>query len=145
MSETSEKTLPAKVSKPNPVPPDRDPPESLAQLAREHPGLVLGGGLLLGVLAGALLPRGAARRLAQGAIATAAMGGEASLAFARQAREGARSAAEETTTRLREIEERAGDGARRLRKSTAAAAGSASSAGHDIARAGLRLLSSLRR
>ena len=147
MSETSDETLPTKVTAqaPPPVAPHRDPQERLSELMRQHPVLVVGGGLALGVLASALLPRGAARRLARGAVAAAAIGGEASLALARKAREGTRSAAGETTTRLRSLEDRAGDGARRLRRTTAVAAGNATSTGLDLARAGLRLLSSLRR
>ncbi len=141
MTETSDTTLPVA----NAVPADRDPPESPGGLAGEHPGLIIGGGLALGLLAGALLPRGTARRLAQGAIASAALGGEASIALARKAGDGARSAASEAGSQVRKLEDRAGHGARRLRKSTAVAAGTATSAGLDLARAALRLLSSFRR
>ena len=145
MSETSEKTLPVAPAKPRRAPPKRHEPEGLSKLAREHPGLAIGGGLALGVIVGALLPRGTARRLAQGVIATAALGGEASLALGRHAREGARNVADETAAHMREFEEHASDGARRLRKTTAVAAGTATSAGLDLARAGLRLLTSFRR
>ncbi len=141
MNETGETTLSAVTD----APPEREPPASLAALAPGHPGLILGGGLALGLLAGVLLPRGAARKLARGAIATVALGGEASLALARQARDGARSAAGEATSQLRVLEVGAGEGARRLRRSAADAAGSATSAGLDLARAALRLLGSLRR
>lgn len=157
MSETSEKTHSMAATKPiphtnanatrkkQPGTADRSTPENLSQLARKHPALLIGGGIALGVIVSALLPRGMGRRLARGAIATAALGGEASLALARQAREGARHAAEETSDRLRSLEEKAGEGARKLRVTTSEAAGSAASTGHELARAGLRLLSSLRR
>lgn len=125
--------------------PDRDPPESMLQFAREHPGLVLGGGLMLGLIIGGLMPRGAIRRLARDAVAVAAVGGEASLAYARHAADSARDAAGEAGTQLRQLEGRAGDSARKLRRTTAKAAGSATSAGLDMTRSVLRLLSSLRR
>lgn len=130
---------------PAPMPAEPAKPASLADLARERPALVVGGGLLLGLLAGALMPRGTAGKLARGAATAAALGSEAGLALARQARDNARHAAEEASGRLREIEGRASDSARRLGRGTAAAAGNAGSTALDLARAGLNLLASLKR
>ena len=115
-------------------------PASLAELARERPALVIGGGLLAGLLIGALMPRGAAGKLAKGAAGAAALGSEIGLSLARQARDGAGEASEH----LRSQAERAGDGARRLQKGTIAAAGSASSAGLELARAALQFITSRR-
>lgn len=65
--------------------------DQLAELAREHPGLVFAGGLALGLLAGALVPKGAASKIASRTVALASAAGELGLALSRQAREGAES------------------------------------------------------
>ena len=140
MTETSE-ILPAIVD----APARQEASESLASQVKAHPGLVVAGGLALGVLASALLPRGTGRRLAQGAIAAAAVGGEAGMALARQARDSARTAAGEATEHLQTLEDKAGEGARQLRRRAVVATGSAASAGLDLTRAALRLLASLKR
>ena len=121
-----------------------DPPESVSDLAREYPGLIVVGGLALGLLVGALLPRGAARKLANGAMTAAALGGEASMSLARQAREKAQNAAAEAGEQFGDFKDNAAKSAGKLRRRAANATGDASSAGMDMARAGLRLLSSLR-
>jgi hypothetical protein len=59
-----------------------DAPESRPPL-----GLMIAGGLVVGLVASALLPRGTGRKLAKGAMAAAAVGSEASKSFARQARD----------------------------------------------------------
>ena len=129
---------------PVPKPAEVDPPNSISDLAREYPGLVVVGGLALGLLAGALLPRGAARKLASGAMTAAALGGEASMSLARQARVKAQNAAAEAGEQFGDFKDDAAETAGKLRRRAANAAGDASSAGMDMARAGLRLLSSLR-
>ena len=125
-------------------PADVNPPESISDLAREYPGLMVVGGLALGLLVGALLPRGTARKLANGAMAAAALGGEASMSLARQARVKAKAAAAEAGEQLGDFKDDATESAGKLRRRASTAAGDASSAGMDMARAGLRLLSSLR-
>lgn len=137
--------MPSKKVTPVPAPTEPEKGPSLAELARQRPGLVIGGGLLVGLLAGALIPRGAAGKLARGAASAAALGSEVGLALARQARGTARHAAQEASGQLREIEGRASDSARRLGRGTASAAGSAGSTALDLARAGLNLLASLKR
>lgn len=125
------------------APPPAEPAKGagLVDLARERPGLVIGGGLLAGLLVGVLMPRGTARKLAKGAVGAAALGSELGLSLARQAREGAGEASEH----LRSGAERAGAGARRLREGTAHAASNAGTTAIDLARAGLNLLASLKR
>ena len=59
--------------------PGNEPPESLADLAREHPGLVLAGGLAVGLLVGALIPRRKGGRLLRNAASLAAVAGELAL------------------------------------------------------------------
>ncbi len=76
-------------------------------LATEHPLALIVGGLTLGAVAGALLPRSAGRRLAKGAVAAASMAGELGLLYVRQAIEKAEDAAES----LAELKETVGTGA----------------------------------
>lgn len=125
--------------------PDNETTGGLVDQIKAHPGLALAGGVVLGVLASALLPRGSARRLAKGAVAAAAVGSEAGIALARQAGERARSAADEAGEQLQSLEEKAGDSARQLRRRAAAATGSAAGMGINTIRTAIRLLGSLRR
>lgn len=61
--------------------------ESIGDLFRKHPAAFIAGGIALGVVAGALVPRGAGRRLAKGAVALAVTAGEAGLLLSRNARD----------------------------------------------------------
>lgn len=121
------------------------PTSGLADFARERPGMVLGGAVLAGLVLGALIPRGAAGKLARGAAGAAALGSEVGLSLARQARENARHAAGEAGETLRDLEGRASDTARRLGRSTAAAAGNAGTSALDLVRTGLNLLATFKR
>jgi hypothetical protein len=127
-------------AKPAPAPAEPAEPASLLDMARAQPGLAIGGGLLIGLIAGALIPRGTARRLAQGAVAAAVVGSEVGLGLARQASESAREAAGEASEHLRSGAGRAGESARRIQRGKMAAAGTASIAGLDLARAALRFI-----
>lgn len=71
-----------------------DAGKAVVDFARDHPGLVVAGGVALGLVAGALLSRGSGRKLARHAITLAEMAGTASLAFGRQAIERAEDAGE---------------------------------------------------
>ena len=121
--------------------PENDTAKRITDQIKAHPGLAIAGGVALGVIASALLPRGSARRLAKGAVAAAAVGSEAGLALARQARERAASAAGEASEQLG----KAGSGARQLSQRAAAVGSNAASAGLDLTRTVLRVLGSLRR
>ena len=139
MIEITKTTLP-----PLATPAQGDPPETLSDLARDYPGLLIAGGIALGILAGALLPRGVTRKLANGAMAAAAVGSETGLTLARSARAKARNAASEAGEQLAELRDDAAEGAAKLRRRASHTAGDASNAGMDMARAGLKFLSSLR-
>ena len=65
--------------------PERDPPEGYKALAMDYPFALVLGGLALGAIAGAMLPRSAARKLARGAIAAAGVAGELGMTYGRQA------------------------------------------------------------
>ena len=65
--------------------PDAEPPEKLSILAGEYIGLSIAGGLVIGLVVGALFPRSAARKLAKRSGALAAVASEIGLAYAAQA------------------------------------------------------------
>lgn len=121
--------------------PDNDTSNGIVDQIKANPGLAIAGAVAVGVLVSALLPKGSARRLAKGAVAAAAVGSEAGLALAKQARERAANAADGASEQL----EKAGAGARHLRQRAAAAGGSAASAGLDLTRTVINMLASLRR
>jgi hypothetical protein len=75
-----------------------DPQKTAVDFVRDHPGLAVAGGIALGVIAAALLPRGTGRKLARGAIGLAETFGTAGLLLGRQVRE----TAEATGSGLRE-------------------------------------------
>jgi len=87
-----------------------EPPQSLGDLAREHPGLVLAGGLLAGLVVGALIPRRGGSRLLRNAASLAAVAGELAVVFGEQARE----RAGDTREKLADLSEKAGDASRRV-------------------------------
>lgn len=64
--------------------PDAEPPEKFSGLAREYIGLSIAGGLVAGVLIGALFPRAAARKLGKQSSRIAAVAGELGMAYAAQ-------------------------------------------------------------
>lgn len=64
--------------------PQGEPPEDYVALAREYPFSLIAGGLALGVLAGALLPRGTARKAARGALSLAMAAGEFGRTYGRR-------------------------------------------------------------
>ncbi|MES2493300.1 MAG: hypothetical protein V4579_08490 [Pseudomonadota bacterium] len=67
----------------NPGVPRRDPPEGVAALVMDYPFVLMIGGLAAGAVIGALLPKGAARKLTRGAVAAAAAAGELGRTYSR--------------------------------------------------------------
>ena len=125
--------------------PDSTEAKGLVDQIKAHPGIAIASGLALGVVVSALLPRGSARKLAKSAAAAAAVGTEAGLVLARQAREKAEAAASEAVVTIHAAEDSASEGLRRLRRGAAKAAGTTRNTGLDLAHAAIRLLGALRR
>lgn len=67
--------------------------KKFSDYVREHPGAFIAGGVVLGVVLGALFPKRAGGAVAKRALALAAAAGEIGLAAGRHAREGAEKAA----------------------------------------------------
>jgi hypothetical protein len=80
----------------------------VTDFVREHPGLVVAGGVALGLAAGALLSRGSGRKLAKHALTLAEIAGTAGLAFGRDALERAEDAGGELHKQGEALAEKAG-------------------------------------
>lgn len=91
--------------------PDRDPPEGIRALAADYPLALVAGGLVAGVVIGAMLPRSG--RLSRSVTALAAVAGELGLSYARKAVDGMSDAAEAAAEAGRKVSggiaERAGE------------------------------------
>ena len=99
--------------------PDAYPPEDLRGLAAEHPLLTLATGVGLGLLVGALLPKGTGGKAGRRLVAVAAAAGELGLALSKQAADKAGEASrdglaklDQGTAPLRQRAGRAGSSAR---------------------------------
>lgn len=101
---------------------DDAPPEKFSNLVSDYPGLAIAAGLGLGLLAGALLPRSAGRKLVRGGVFVASTASELGLALGKQA--------------MRKADEATRDG-REIIGDTAAKAGRvATETGHKVLDAG---------
>ena len=128
-------TMPNKEKHPMNDPlPAGEPPESLADLAREHPGLVLAGGLAVGLLVGALIPRRKGGQLLRNAASLAAVAGELALALGEQTRE----KAEDARERIVDLSHKAGDAGRRATHAGLEKGDEAREAGLRLARKAVR-------
>lgn len=154
-------------------PAGQQPPEGYRALAMDYPFALVLGGLALGAIAGALLPRSVARKLARGVAAAAGVAGELGLAYGRQAIDAAGELSDEGRNKLgglgeklaelgetvaesagaygRKAADLAGDAAAGAGKAAGKAAGAAGDAadtaresGMKIARQVIRLTSQLR-
>lgn len=112
--------------------PDAYPPESYRSLAAEYPLLTVAAGAGIGLLIGALLPRGIGGKLGKRALSAAVVAGELGLALSRQAGEAASEAGRDG---LRQV----ADGTGAVRRRAARSAGAARGAGMTIAREAFRL------
>lgn len=99
--------------------PDAYPPENYRSLAREYPGLTVGLGLGLGLLAGAFLPKRKGGLLGKRTAALAAAAAEVALTYGRQARDAAIDAEQDAAERISEATEPARRSAQRIAARTA--------------------------
>lgn len=125
--------------------PDRDPPETYRSLAGEYPWGTLLGGLALGAIVGALLPKQAGRRLGRRALTAATIAGELGLAYSKQARDKASEVGREGVAKLSDLGESVGDNTAELRQRAGRAAGRARSRGLELAGQAIKLAARVRR
>ncbi len=113
---------------------------AVVDFVREHPGLVVAGGVALGLVAGSLLSRGSGRKLARQAMTLAEVAGTAGLALGRQAMERAEDAGQGLRRQGEAIAEKAGT----LRAPAEEAVDSASEAAQRLLRKAVDLAGKLR-
>lgn len=134
-------------AKPNPA--NAGPPESYRSLAGEYPWLSVAGGLAVGLLVGALLPKGTARKVSRRAVGLATIAAELGIAFSKQARTAAGDVAHDGAERLGDLGHRFDDSTAELRtrarRSAGMALGSARSAGQTVVREALKLAARARK
>ena len=118
--------------------PDRYPPEDYRSLAAEYPVLTVAAGLGLGLLIGALVPKGIGGKLGKRAFAVATAAAELGLVLSKQTRERADDAGREG---LAQLEEHTAP----LRQRAARAGGAARSQGVRLAGEAIKLAARLRK
>ena len=82
--------------------------ESATAFVREHPVLTVAGGIVIGLVAGALLPRGAGRKAARRAVQAAEIASATGLAFGRNAWDRAEAAGSDLRERGSAVADRLG-------------------------------------
>lgn len=117
-----------------------DAGKAVVDFVREHPGMVIAGGVALGLIAGALLSRGGGRKLARHALTLAEVAGTASMALGRQAMERAEDAGNGLRRQGEVIVEKAG----KLAGPAEEAVDSASDAAQRLLRKAVELAGKLR-
>ncbi|MFM5908520.1 MAG: hypothetical protein ACKOPO_13200 [Novosphingobium sp.] len=118
--------------------PDSDPPETYTDLARDYPVALVAGGLVAGLLAGALLPRGAGRKMGKVIASGALMAGELGRNYSREAARRSETARHDGRDKIVEIGSRAKVAGQRT-------VASSRDLGIRAAREAIRLASNLRR
>jgi len=93
-----------------------DARDRLSNVAREHPLLLIAGGLAIGVAVSALIPKSPTRRLSKNAIGFLAMLTELGVSYGRQAMAGSDEARRAGTEKLTELGNTILDGALKLRE-----------------------------
>lgn len=127
----------------------RDRIAAATGFVREHPGLTIAGGIAVGLIIGALLPKGRGRKLARRAVQLAEVAGASGLAFGRHARDRVESAGSSLRERGSAAADRlAGYGetaTEQAERFIDTAEQVAAKAGRDIARRAMELKSRIRR
>lgn len=118
--------------------PDRYPPEDYRTLAGEYPWLTVAAGVGLGLLAGALLPKGAGGKAGRRVMGVAAAAAELGLVLSKQARDKAAEAGREGLADL-------GQRTAPLRQRASRASGSARSQSVRLAGEAIKLAARLRK
>lgn len=118
--------------------PDAEPPESYTELAKDYPVSLVFGGLLAGIVAGSLLPRGIGRKVARTIVSGALVAGEIGRNYSRDATRKAEVMAQDSRSKVAELGGRAASAGKRTM-------GSSRDLGVRAAREAIRLATNLRR
>ena len=89
--------------------------DRLTTAAREHPLLLIAGGLAVGAALSTLVPRSPTRKMSKGALGLLAMVAELGIAYSRHAMDAAGDAGQSGREKLGELGDAVADGANRLR------------------------------
>ncbi len=95
--------------------------DKMTQVAREHPMLLVAGGLVVGALLSTLVPRSPTRKMSKGALGFMAMVAELGIAYGKQAMDAAEGASESSREQIGEWSGKVVDGAAKLRDRVKAA------------------------
>lgn len=95
--------------------------DQLTQIAREHPVLLIVGGVAIGVALSTLIPRSPTRKFSKRALGMIATVAELGLAYGRQAAHAAEDAGQNSRTRLAEVGNAIAEGTTRLKDRVAKA------------------------
>lgn len=118
--------------------PEAEPPETYTDLAKDYPVALVFGGLLAGIIAGSLLPRGIGRKVGRTIVSGALLAGEIGRSYSRDAARKAGSASLEGRSKVMELSSRAASAGKRTM-------GSSRDLGARAAREAIRLATNLRR
>ena len=121
--------------------PEGDPPEDYVALAKDYPVAIIAGGLAIGLLAGALLPRGFGRNFARNAIGAAMTAGELGRNYSRQVIDITGDTTQESRKKLGSL----GDVVSELGSRAGQHVQNGRSLGHKFAREAIRIVVNLKR
>ena len=130
---------------PEPTHAEKTESPAMYEMMRDHPLLLIAGGIAVGALVAALMPRSVASKLATRALGLAAVAGELGLNFSQQARDSAGDAARGTIDKLSDLSSQAGTAAGRASDAAVNASNNAVDAALLLAKKALELATSRHR
>ncbi len=125
--------------------PEGEPPENYVDLAKDYPVALIAGGLAIGVIAGALLPRGFGRKFARSAVSIALTAGELGRNYGNQVIDVASDGSRESRKKLGNLGDAVSELGGRVALSASDRGRKGRSIGHKAAREAIRIVANLRR
>ncbi len=125
--------------------PNAEPPEDYVALAKDYPIALIAGGLAVGLLAGALLPRGFGRKFARTAVTTALTAGELGRNYGRQVIDVATDTSRGSRKKLATLGDAVSELSSRAADSASDRVQKGRSIGHKAAREAIRIVANLGR
>ena len=125
--------------------PEGEPPESYKELGGDYPIALLVGGLAVGLIAGALIPRSLGRRITRSGLALATVAGELGNTYGRKVIDGASEVTRDGREKLSELGESAGDYSRAATTAASASARRGRDLAITIVQEAIKMATKLRR